>query len=152
MRFHTRAFLSFDRNSRTAAHGPSLARDQDGPDITDRRRPANAPGTEAGAPRINGGKKVRAVTEVGIATAVRVVHLAHSSRLENLFVIGFHQNVTERSNLGIVEDPDGSLNAIERRKTKRAADAESPVMISIGSSQAYSKPPLESAKATLIDS
>jgi len=66
-----------------------------------------------------------------------MVHLAHSPRLENFFVIGFHENVTERSDLRIAEDPDRRLDAIERRKTKWAADAEPPLMIPVGSSQGY---------------
>ena len=64
-----------------------------------------------------------------------MVALAHAARLENLFVIGLDERVAERPDLRIGQDSDRRLDTVERHESKRATEAESPVMIPAGSSQ-----------------
>jgi hypothetical protein len=75
--------------------------------------------------------------ESGIASAIGMMALALSPRLQDLLVIGLDEHVAQRPDLGVAQNPNGRLDAVEWHVTQRSADVEAPVMISGRSPQGF---------------
>ena len=66
---------------------------------------------------------------LGVAAAIRMVHLTHTPGFENLFVIRLDEHVAELANFCVGKNARRALDAVQRHETQRAAQAVAPVMI-----------------------